>query len=325
MPAEKTTQTFRCTQVQLYIIALMGWNFCLEQIAAFELFDARYTKQLINEAIAAVNAAKALKNIQQRNLVTSLNRNESIVANEAVCLNWQSLKRYIDKAYKGQTSKNCQKAAGDAFYLKAAANDWSSVVSLIENSTAFIDEKKNDLMTRGGMPAGFVSKFMDAAAICMDGVSVFKTSVRKKNEQTVSKQDANKAVYESLRVMLADGQDIFKKDNKGLRNNFVFEKLYEVAKANSPASLRGYLTDENGQPVVGVTLQIEKTELMAVSNKKGYYRFGRLAAGNCTVKMVKAGFSDKVEDVVLKPGTAKLLNETMQKTMANELRKVEAA
>ncbi len=320
----KTKQLFKGTQVQFYMIALMAWNFFRQQIAEFMLFDSRYTSQTANDAIDAVNAAKALKNIQQRNVVTSLNRNESMDANATLCELWQSLKRYILKSYKGQSGKDCLKAAGEAFYLKAAANDWSSVMSLIENSTTFMTDHQNELITKGGMPADFIKTFTVAAEKCSNDVTEFKTSVRKKNEQTITKQDANKAVFESLQAMLADGQDIFKKDLKS-KNNYIYNKLYQVAKANSPASLRGYLTDANDKPLPGVKVQVENTELVAITNKKGYFRFARMSAGSSMITFKKAGLIDMFEGVILKAGTGKLLNVTMQPAIENEVRKIEAA
>lgn len=306
---DKVRKLFKCTQEELYFICFMAWKYCGQQLEAFNAFDADYTKEYVNAAIGAVTDAGAMKNLQQRNLVTSWKYNESVDAAEVVLGNFQNLKRYICKAYTGKYREDSLVSAGKDLYSKASEKNWNAVSTLITNASAFITDHRDTLMAKGRMPADFAEKFIQDGIICKDLMATYKNLGAAKDQQTMTKQEANNAIYKALTFMLADAQVIFK-DSKQ-KKRYIFSNLYKYAKSQSPASLKGYVL-ENGKPVVSALVQIQNTDMKAVTDKDGYYSIGRVLADTYVVEIHKNGYTPVVEDIIFKAGTAKRLNITLQ-------------
>src|SRR5690606_31684887 len=134
-------------------------NLCSQHLAKFTALKAFYTEAFIDQALAAVQAAKELPPIVQTLAYRKEARINLVNATKQVQANWQLLKLYINKAFAGDIVQAKLEAAGAAFYEKASAGNWSAVRSLINTANTFIANNLGDLMANENMPADFKTKF----------------------------------------------------------------------------------------------------------------------------------------------------------------------
>jgi hypothetical protein len=95
----------------------------------------------------------------------------------------------------------------------------------------------------------------------------------------------------------------FAQTNPGFYNEYVQNR--SIVNASTMATkIRGtILNGINDEPLVGVTVTVEGTELSAVTNNKGRFTIKGLTPGTFNIKLIKVGFVDKtIEGVLVKLG-----------------------
>ena len=298
---------FNCPQELLYAIALLAWALCRKNLVAFHNLKALYTDAFVQEAVKAVNAAKDLADQQQRNLRVQTIREqleESATLNRQ---NWQTLKRYIVSAFGKKNAPKKLDAAGAAYYEKAVQENWSALRSLLETANKFITENQVALLAKDNMPDDFAKKFDQQSQLCISLTDAIMHGEVERTLDAGEKSEADNAIYESLMVMLQDGQDIFK-NNKMAKKQFVFSALLKIARGSQPAKLKGYVYNElTGKPVEGVRVFSANGDYEAVTDKKGRYMIARIAGGTYTIFVEKPFYQPVEMQVTLKPGVGKTI------------------
>jgi hypothetical protein len=237
-------------------------------------------------------------------------------ATKQVQANWQLLKLYINKAFAGDIVQAKLEAAGAAFYEKASAGNWSAVRSLINTANTFIINNMVDLMANENMPADFKTKFQADGNSCIE-LSVTHARVNIEKEMATSRKvEANNAIYASAIEMLKDGQQLFK-DNAAAQKQFTFHFLVSMYQGEGSASLKGYVVNDLGLPVEGVSVISVDQKYAAITDNKGYYRIARIAEGVYTFSLTCAGYVPQMQQITFTAGTAsrgdfQLTNEMKQ-------------
>lgn len=300
------------SEEMLYTVCELAWSKVKELLPQFSDFKPRYTTAFVDDALAAVAAAKNFENMVVRNAVRKAARSVLLGEKRLVLKNRKKLKRYAatTAAFAGMVEEKLQ-SAGATFYYKASKHNWPAVSSLIKSAKDFIEENKPALMANNNMPARFVDAFIVNLDECDKLLKAFlKTSV-KVGVETVEKTEANNTIYEALTTMMADAQALL--DEVAYRRIFVFSYLRKVAEGRSPACLKGNVTDENNRPLKGAVIQVQNEQYKATSNKSGYYKIGRLLAAEYVVTVRLDGYEPVEQIISFHAGKAKTVKFRLMK------------
>ncbi len=309
-------KVFNCPQLLLYIIAEMGWGFCLQLLTRFSAYKAIYTPALIKEAQDKIATAKEIAAVTKRNEMITIARNDLVEKTKIVRKNFRDLQGYIKTAFKGPNFAVKNKAAGSDYYGGASEDNWESLHHLLSMSSGFINDNKKDLEINNNMPVGFTDPFLKANDDCAIAYALFVNSGVEKPIITKDKNNADNAIYTVLTEMFADGQLIFSgADEKGLKSKFTFSALYKIVKSKSPASLKGFMYYLPKKGLEGVTITSENGEYSTVTDKRGRYEFLQLSAGTYTFIFSKPGYKTVRETLTLKAGTAKHFKATLERVL----------
>jgi hypothetical protein len=291
----------------LYSVCLAAWNLCSQNLAKFTALKAFYTEAFIDQALAAVQAAKDLPQIVQTLAYRKEARINLVNATKQVQANWQLLKLYINKAFAEDIVRARLDGAGAAFYVKASADNWSAVRSLIDTANAFIANNLGDLMANDNMPADFQTKFQADGNSCIElSVSHARLNIEKEMA-TNRKVEANNTIYASTIEMLKDGQQIFK-DNAAAQKQFTFSYLVSIYRGERSASLKGYVVNYLGLPIEGASVVSADQKYAAITDDKGYYCITRIAEGAYTFSVTCTGYVPQMQQITFTAGTASRSN-----------------
>ena len=312
----KTKNNYGVPQEILYSVCLAAWNLCSQNLAKFTALKAFYTEAFITEALAAVQTAKDLPQIVQTLAYRKEARINLINATKQVQANWQLLKLYITKAFAADMVQAKLDAAGAAFYAKVSIDNWSAVRSLIDIANSFIASNLNDLKANENMPVDFQTKFQTDGGVCIEFSVVFAQANIEKQMATNVKVEANNGIYASAIEMLKDGQQIFK-DNAATKKQFTFSYLVSMYRGEGSASLKGYVVNDLGLPIEGVTVMSADQKYAAITNARGYYHITRIAEGIYTFNVTCPGYVPLMQQITFTAGTAskgdfELTNEMKQ-------------
>jgi len=302
-----------CPQEVLYLVCMAGWNLCAEFLSNFTAFRAVYTPAFISDAIQAVQNAKALTPSRKTMGDRKLARIACANAAKLIQTDWQRLKAYISNAFPKDQVKARLEVAGASLYKKVTDNNWSAVHSLIDAANNFIADNLDALTANGNMPVDFQAGFLADGNSFIEISAIFFQANIEKKQFTAQKLDANNAIYESLITMLKDGQQIFSED-KSAREQFVFEQLKASYKGGS-ASLVGYATNGNMQPVEGAVITSSDARYTDVTNKKGYYRISRIAEGTYNFTLTCPGYAPVDFSVTFIAGKKRTADVTLVNVM----------
>jgi len=207
---------------------------------------------------------------------------------------WQDLKCYVRDAYPSDTEYDIKMDEAGWSYYQKSDSSWTKAQALFASGVNFINANRTVLETSGYMTQEYADAFLEMRANFDGAFTDYMVKIQQSEEATEQRLDACNAIYESVIGCCADGQRVFK-DEEAVKNEFVFSAVVEKVNPSGPASLKGYVTYEiNGEPVVGMTAEIESINKKAVVNDEGFYDFGPLTGGaNYTVKYV---LNDEVKD-----------------------------
>jgi hypothetical protein len=233
----KPKAVYKCTQQELYAIARLMWWSCKENATDFEALKPKYTVAFINGKIVQVAAAEAIPDKKARTEPYKTER-ANLDAKGLVCLkNWQSLKRYIYTAYKGDKTVYEAKleAAGADYYLKASKGNWEELKGMLTSGLQFIVNHSAELSANDNMPAGFEALFETDAILFNTTYDLFKDKEQDSEEGTTDKITANNAVYADLMEMAKDGVHIYRR-NAAKRERFIWADVKELV-SSEPGSV----------------------------------------------------------------------------------------
>lgn len=304
------TKTYNCSQQDLYTVSRLGWNSCSENIADFTNFSPQYNPALVTARLAEIDAAEALGDLEQREADSRLlHISMTNHADEALTI-WQTLKRYITKAYPKDQQKVQLDAAGQQHYLKASNYDWSAVKNLMTDGNAFVIANTVQLEANNVMPPGFPADFFTAKNDFDTDFQDYFAAAQDDELETQTKINANNTVHANLMNMFLDGQDIYKK-NEALKKQFTFEQVLLTIAGPGNQGYKGYITQSNNAPVTSGTVKFEGETTKTVNiDEDGHYECPQLAAGTgYTVTITVPGCEVKViTDIEVETGVMKTLS-----------------
>lgn len=207
---------------------------------------------------------------------------------------WQDMKGYVRDAYPGEEFDTMLTSAGWSDYAAASNNKWTAVQGLAWAALNFMDANGPVLRDRGYMPDDFADRFRETATMFDTLYNDFVSAEQAAQEATEARIAACNSIYEKVNGCCSDGQNVFRNDGV-VKDEFVFSAVLAMVDPSGPAGLKGYATYIiNGEPVVGLTAEIESINKRAVVNAEGFYDFGPLSGG--TTYTVKYMLGEEVKD-----------------------------
>lgn len=229
-----TTAPYKCSSAAFYAVARTGWASYQQQHSHFAAFRGYYDAAFGNAALAAIDAAEHLPDIQARYANTEVYRTElKQLANDCLA-HWQRLKRYASSSFPPAALKARLQEAGALRNRKARNHNWEELRMMNVSATQFIATHQAALLAGNNMPPIFEAKYTTANAAFAAKLEQFIRSEQQAIVETKLKITANNAVYHSLINMFKDGQEIFRGQD-AIRRQFVFNKVLALIVQNHPS------------------------------------------------------------------------------------------
>jgi len=234
--ATQVKAKYRGTQLAFYSIGETGWNNCKRRIAAFALKKAKYTIAFVDGKLAAIAAAKALPDEEQRNQFSEEDRVQLIPLRDDCAQNFLDVKGYIRDAFLPAEWKGKYEAAGGTKYEKAVADNWEFVDGMNEEMEAFISANSAVLTTPGGMPAGFAADVASDSDDYADKYLELKTS-RQTGSSTAAKLTANNDCHDDLMEMFKDAVEMVYHKDAEAQKEFTYQVIKNIVSPPGAAGL----------------------------------------------------------------------------------------
>ncbi|MBI4931938.1 MAG: hypothetical protein HY841_14345 [Bacteroidetes bacterium] len=299
---------YKCTELELYAIAELGYNNLETDLAVFAVKKAKYTAAFLAALRAVRKAAMDLPDEEAREEGHQTLRN-LLVSDylPPVLDNFNDLKGYIKDAWPNEKPEPRYEAAGGKKYAKAAAKDWESVEGLNASMQQFIAAHSAKLINPGGMTGAFVTKVNDDETNFDDTYKLFMKA-RETGVARGEKISANNLLHKELMGVLEDGAERVWRANAEKRKNYIFDTLKNIVSPPGSASLKvlvikGDDTVVANVPVTikqeGATLATRSAGISVTTNKEGVALFesadpGRYA-GVVVVDGVKISFTKEID------------------------------
>jgi hypothetical protein len=192
-------------------------------VADFSNFSTVYNAAYGAAALAEVDAAAQMPDVQARGAVPETLKIKMRQQRKAAMLMWRKLKRHIVRAWAEELVKPQLEAAGLGYYKGALHNDWEQAQQLLTAGKNYIAEHAAKL-NAGGMPVVFAADY-DAAKNAFEVLyAQFMDGKQDAKELRNAKILANNALLKKLMKMFEDGQVIYEHD-RAKRVRFVFLRV----------------------------------------------------------------------------------------------------
>jgi hypothetical protein len=310
---------YNCTQSELYAVCRITWNSYAENQTDFESLNTNYTVVAGTDALAAIDTAEALPDVQARgsipeNLRISLS-NAAITAR----FEWKKLISHIHHSFPEQNHKALEEEAGSLMYDKAANNNWEVLTTMLTAGSNFITAHSAALAT-GGMPPTYPAAYEAARSAYNVLYIQFTDAKHDLKEGTDEKLIANNNIFKVVRLMLDDGQLIYL-TNPAKFDRFVWDSILANVSSNpgnggggNELTFSGTVTDNVTVALIaGATLEADG-EFVANTDAVGEFTKTFTIDEPLTVNLVvkKSGYHDTVTPQSFSPG----VDETQDINMA---------
>lgn len=304
---------YKCTQQELYTICRTAWAACTSHLPAFTNFSPSYDSAFIADRILEIKEAELVPDQYTRQEISETYRVKLDEQSQLCTDAYQSLKRYIVKAYPANLHKILFNSAGQEYFEKAANNNWDSVNLLNNSVSTFLDNHLSELTANQVMPPSFVNNFNLIRAKFDTLHAPFLNEENNLPQGTQDKIIANNKIYTAVMNMLLDGQDIFKR-NDAIKKKFVFSDLHYLASGAGTSGIKGYITDSlTLMPIKDVTVTFFGSNKSTTTDSEGRYEILQVAAGTYTIKYTKEGYNTVViENHEIKTGTLSTASLSMK-------------
>jgi hypothetical protein len=230
----KINNLYPCSQPELFSVAHLGWNNCLQNLSAFSKFRKYYSQQVIEKMLSEIENVSMLPGNEFRQKQISEMRNELLMQSHFCLLRWKALKRYLLSAYDEPFHKTKLKGAGIKYYDRAANQKWIHMDSLMRSGSQFIDRNYLQLTKDHNMPISFIAEFEQSfrefRSLYMKFLALKLNTFTETSNYIIS---CNK-IHKVLMSMLLDAQCIFNQ-NKILKKQFTFTLLLKEVRKNNVA------------------------------------------------------------------------------------------
>ncbi len=295
---------FNCGQDALIEAVVLIWTYCKVRITRMSGFKSKYTSSMCDLKIAEAQAILLMPDNAARQSVHEMARVSLQGIVDSGRSMWQDLKCYVRDAYTDTAEYDIKLGEAGWSYYQKSATSWTKAKALFASTVNFINANRTALQDQGYMPDAFADTFIELQSNFEVAFVDYMTKVQQSEEGTDERMDVCNAIFASVMECCADGQRVFKNED-AIKNEFVFSAVVEKVDPSGPASLKGYATYIiNGEPVVGMTAEIEAINKRVVMNDEGFYDFGPLTGGvNYTVKYVLGDVVKDTEVVTVPVGT----------------------
>ena len=301
---------YNCSQGELYTGSDAVITSCTDHLSEFKDFSPAYTNNTGVELRAKLAAAQALPDMDVRDDATET---QIVLMKESCdlgCELMQTMKRYMEKTWKGELLKPKLGAAGFGYYEKAASYNWEGTKTLLNDGVTFLGNAANFDALKPVMPANFEEKLTAQR----DGfVTLYNTSIQLEEANRVAtgeKLAANNALYKAIIEVCKDGRDMFKK-NEDVRAEFTWETVVTLVGGGGTTGLRGVVTDGNGLLLAGVRVKSSDNKYDTVTDAQGKYAFNQITGGNHTFEYSKTTYVSQTIMVDLETGVGKKVDVVM--------------
>jgi hypothetical protein len=285
MPETMPVKKYNCSQAEFYATVKLAWGSCDANLADFTNFATTYNAALIAARKTQLSDAKAMPDVQARGEAGETFGIQLSETAKTANLKWLSLRRYIEKAYKGPLAKPKLEAAGHDYYETANQQDWEDMDLMLEAGKNFITTFGAPLTADAGMPAAFPADY-NLVYVAFNGLyDQFKNAPQSAQEGTRAKMLANNDLYDKTIEMMKDGQTIYY-NNAAKRERFIWEKVLSLVTppigGGLPVSslvIKGKITNNNnGDGIVNAVVTINEAGnpepgVSVTTNENGDYNF----------------------------------------------------
>jgi hypothetical protein len=265
----KINNLYPCSQPELFSVARLGWNNCLQNLSSFSKFRKYYSQQVIEKMLREIENCSMLPGNEFRQNQISELRNELLIQSNFCLVRWKALKRYIISSFTEPFHKVELKAAGIKYYNTAANQKWLDVDSLMRSGSQFIDRNYLKLTKDQNMPLSFIAEFEQSTCEFRSMYLKFLTARLNAYTETFRYVETCNKIHKALMTMLLDGQCIFD-GNKILKKQFTFSLLLKEVRKNdvaiesnavSETNIKSEFNDlQNSSVTFPLQLNIELTE-----------------------------------------------------------------
>lgn len=274
-------------------------------------YDAAYVDDLDRE----LATAKAMPDAKELKKTRKQLKLDVKTKGKKVRKGMVDLKSHIVTAFKGkEAARIAYGLAGSAAFAKGLG-DMNAMVTWIDAAMSFIENNLAKLKENNNMPDAFQGEFERLGNDYKNAAEDYAKAENNNSLNIAAKADANKALYDKLMSVAADGQVVFK-DSPANKRLFSYAHQKAIITGGS-ASFKGWLLDVLGNPVVGATVQSTTEKYSAVTDDRGYFKITRMKAAEegYLFMIVKPGFVTLEEPVMLEPGTSHTVHLTMVREM----------
>ena len=272
-----TEAIFRNSQEVEILTDRSMWLSCKSKQLIFKDFSPRYTIPFINGKLIEIDIVEALPSEAQRQLAESTALVQLKLINSDNCTLWQTLKRYIAKAYSPALQQANWNAAGMASYEQAYDENWESSTKLMRLANQFITDNAAALTLNLNMPPAFQATFADAKIAFDEKLQEFKTAEQTNTEGAETLVVALNTMHSDAIEMALDGQEIFKKE-EGIVKQFIYDQVAKLYAGNGNQGYQGIITDKiSGLPIKGAITSVEGTSHKNTSNAAGNFAMKNVA------------------------------------------------
>jgi hypothetical protein len=312
---------YNCSQQELYNACRFGWQLCQLNLTTFQKFKPKYTEGYVAEQLAAIEAADVLPDDKARYAAAEAMRVRMLRSKDAVLAQFQILCSYIEDAFSPDIQPMMLKAAGEPFYAKAQAANWSSVTGLLSAAIPFMEEYKADLMAQNNMPEAFIVEFKNLKTQLETHYQQYVALDMAAKTQTATKITANNTIYDALRLMASDGQRFFR-NTSTIAHQFVVSNIIAQTRGAKNANITGKVVNKNtATPLSNVTVSIEGTDKITTTDTDGVYHVEKIGAGNYTLRFEIEGFLPiVVENTEVRMGKTCRVNADLEPVAAPQKR-----
>ena len=275
-----------------------------QHLDTLNAYKSKYTTDYFADKRSAIINAQHMPDADARSAAHEVLRLQ-LVSENKICLHlWQGFKNYCRDAYPDQDLFDIMLSQGGwNYYDAASAQNWPSQEALNVSATNFMTANATVLRTQGFMPDDYADRYQVAAENFANTYSVFRNALQVSKAGTDARNTALSNCYMDTISLCLDAQNLFA-DNDTVKALFVFDTVSSMIAPAGAAGLKGYATYViNGEPVTGLTAEIENTDKRVTTNPEGFYDFGNLSSGTYTVKYKLGDVVKDTEQVTIPTGT----------------------
>ena len=257
LQSARPQREYPCGQQDLYTVVETGWGSFTQHLSRFENMSTKYSAATGTAQLAALEAARALPDEDNREEVHKTFRVEMKSLAATCLIKWSNLGTYIRDGFSEDVYDNKRLAAGYNYYASASHENWGDMKGLMQDGLLFLNANTTVLTDDGGMPATFAAEFEAAKDAFELKYQAFLQAEEDAKVLTDQKVRANNALYRDLMKMFEDGKKIFREE-AAIREQFTFDRVLSLVSGRSS-------TTSSSIPAtvveLGVFIYDEETEL----------------------------------------------------------------